>query len=854
MSIDLRSLTSSLPHAAHVYLRYHYPLFSTPTAPSSAAPSPPTSSTVITTQPTPVTALSSSPTALLSAFHLFEFLLSPQHLQLHFASHPLTATILTAASSAAAPASSDPAVATVRLPLLPLLSAPLHAKPDGGVVRVVDGSYDADGAASGWSGARLRAVMTFEDFGPIQAGAQARVAEDAASKASRAASSDGAVRGAAEYQVAWELEQWRRSEQARLHKEWEEAERRRMSVLESEWKRQTLLREQAYAQRTKDIAALEKRLHSALHELQGREAAIQQQEADLQHRVGLLEDEAKQAREDAALTVQRVKDHQAHATAMSKRIVADLQAQMELLRARLVAEEGRYRVLEEAYARYKGAVAKSSVGELQLKLKEEKSKVRAWEERWEEGVKEREEREERVRRLEAEVGRLKAALEEKEREWIEAEKATVLRLRMDWAQRTRMGGMKRDKEELEDIRRKLRQVQEDEDASSTRERKDPSPSAAAATAGGGGGEADASVNASVNTTIKAPALPTFYEQFQMAGAGGGAGGTSDTSMTMDALSERKDEEKDADATATFHRSIDAASRELHHDDDVKRTHPPYAHPLSADADRLYDHTAPARTLPVRPPPHGTPAHRYEDVSADRGSAYEEKEHGHVQHSPLRSERSFAASRGSDGEVTSPAPSTSPPPPEEDRPPVTVERHTPASRPRPSVPASSGSRPGSVSAAERSRAAERHRRAVAAARRLTAEKEVKETRAEREERERRERRREAWKAESTWARRRSTRLGSASSAVPPSAAAHVRVERVERKADEAAHEAEVDEAMIALMNREEVPKSPSTAPAPHASPARPPRKESQPTVTPLHPVHALGDGRKRLSSVKVSRAV
>lgn len=128
----------------------------------------------------------------------------------------------------------------------------------------------------------------------------------------------------------------------------------------------------------------------------------------------------------------------------------------------------------------------------------------------------------------------------------------------------------------------------------------------------------------------------------------------------------------------------------------------------------------------------------------------------------------------------------------------------------------------------------------AARRLTAERGV-ETAEEREVRERRERRREAWKAESQWARK--NQRGQP-----------VRVERVERTGGGVEDVNEVDDAMIEWMNREEVPKSPSTAPAPHQSPVVKGKRESLPSSSAFYPVPVMQVEKKggRTPNVRVEK--
>ena len=606
VSIDIRAVVDLSPTPATVYCRYHYPLFSatsTSASPSHTTATPPSASTVITTQPTAVS--SAAPTPLLESFHLFEFLLSPPQLSQHFRAFPLHVALL------AHPKGDE--VAGTYLSLQSLLAAPLHHKPDQQLVRVLDGectlykglgsaraaavssvgsedSGGVDAVRESWTVkerlqrvGRLRVVMTLEDFGVVEVGSRTHItagAEQANQSsqparphtaahsaklplntlaASATTTEAAADRSSAEYQVAWELELWRRNEQARLQGEWQATEGKRLTILEQEYKRQSQLLHASYTTKQAQLAQLEKKLHHSLHTLQQREQQLTTRENELLTRIQQLEQTADREREEAALTVQRMRDQANHTAAMSKRIVVDMQAQLDVLRGRLKEEEDRGRRLEEGWRKERAVAGKSSVGEVRLKVSELEMKCRVLEEKLDEERKEREREEERRMKAEAEVRRLREEVEEKERQWLEEERKTVLKLKMEWAQRARMGGMKRDKEELEEIRRKLRQVQDDgSDAAVT----------GAASSGSGSErrekERKDEHDSSVNTTIKAPTLPTFYEQWEVRGVA--ADEASDASM-LEALnhgraqSTKRDKRQEVEVHEDdrFHRSFPASS-------------------------------------------------------------------------------------------------------------------------------------------------------------------------------------------------------------------------------------------------------------------------------------------------------
>ena len=76
------------------------------------------------------------------------------------------------------------------------------------------------------------------------------------------------VRDTVEYQVAWELEIWRRSKQAEFESRWKKTETDRLKTLEEEWKRREIEREKFHKMRQADIVRLEKKLKQAIHDIE----------------------------------------------------------------------------------------------------------------------------------------------------------------------------------------------------------------------------------------------------------------------------------------------------------------------------------------------------------------------------------------------------------------------------------------------------------------------------------------------------------------------------------------------------------------------------------------------------------
>lgn len=168
-------------------------------------------------------------------------------------------------------------------------------------------------------------------------------------------------RSTAEYQLAWELEMWRRAEQSRLQVKWQEEEAKRMTQLEGEWKKQELQRETQLAIRQKEITALEKKLQSALFEVQQQERALKLKESDITARASTVASEIATARADAENVIRRIKEQQLHKDNMHKRVVTDMQTQNEQLKGQINSLNAKLQAAEQEFAKYKAKVTKSTV-------------------------------------------------------------------------------------------------------------------------------------------------------------------------------------------------------------------------------------------------------------------------------------------------------------------------------------------------------------------------------------------------------------------------------------------------------------------------------------------------------------
>ncbi|GLI70596.1 hypothetical protein VaNZ11_015526 [Volvox africanus] len=229
----------------------------------------------------------------------------------------------------------------------------------------------------------------------------ARGAPVAAGPGARSALPPGVVGVAAapEFEAAWELEVWKKAEEARWRAELREREAQRMLVLESEWRRRERAREAEIAGLKAECLALEDKAQQALAAAEGRERRILVAEEALLRRRKELEREHAARMVEAEAAVRRLQVECEHQLDIEKDRNAELVRRVAALEERLGASEMRCLTVENEFADFRAAARSTPEAELARQLAEAREGVKAAEARAAKAAKAKQGYKEQVRKL-----------------------------------------------------------------------------------------------------------------------------------------------------------------------------------------------------------------------------------------------------------------------------------------------------------------------------------------------------------------------------------------------------------------------------------------------------------------------
>jgi hypothetical protein len=274
------------------------------------------------------------------------------------------------------------------------------------------------------------------------------------------ANSAALQRASVEYQVAWELEMWRRTEQMKIEQQWKLSESKRMIELESEFKRAELQREAIHQSKVKEIATLEKKLQNALFDCQQHEKQLKFREQEFNTKSQLVNNEIGRKHEEAELAVKRMKEQLQHQNNIQKRITGDMQSQIDTLRSNLHVAEAKLKETEAIYLDYKSKISKSTIGELRMQLAEKELLIKSLNNEITKLSNDKSTLENRIGRCLDEIARLNGDAEDRERERIALERKDIQRMKMVYLAKQQSQGLRHDMEQLEDIRKDLQKFRQ----------------------------------------------------------------------------------------------------------------------------------------------------------------------------------------------------------------------------------------------------------------------------------------------------------------------------------------------------------------------------------------------------------
>ncbi|GFR45270.1 hypothetical protein Agub_g6376 [Astrephomene gubernaculifera] len=216
-----------------------------------------------------------------------------------------------------------------------------------------------------------------------------------------AAGAAGAGRQSAppEFEAAWELEVWKKAEEARWRSELREREAQRMMVLESEWRRRERAREAELAGLKAEYLALEDKAQQVLAAAEGRERRIVAAEEALLRRRKELEREHAARMVEAEAAVRRLQVECEHQLDIEKDRNAELVRRVAMLEERLAASEARCLAVENEFADFRAASRSTPEAELARQLAEARETAKAAEARAAKAAKAKQGYKEQVRKL-----------------------------------------------------------------------------------------------------------------------------------------------------------------------------------------------------------------------------------------------------------------------------------------------------------------------------------------------------------------------------------------------------------------------------------------------------------------------
>jgi hypothetical protein len=167
-----------------------------------------------------------------------------------------------------------------------------------------------------------------------------------------------------EYQMAWDLEMWKRNEQARFEQQLQEVERLRLSELEREFSVADTKRQEQHVRKQAELALLEQKNKTFYQDLEAQEKKLHKAAAELELTRQQQTREDEQRRVDTALQLKRVKEEHAHQAKQWTLRETDWKHQVDVLKDKVTALESRNKDLEKQYSDYRDKMSKSVVDNL----------------------------------------------------------------------------------------------------------------------------------------------------------------------------------------------------------------------------------------------------------------------------------------------------------------------------------------------------------------------------------------------------------------------------------------------------------------------------------------------------------
>ncbi|KAJ3052425.1 hypothetical protein HK097_006298 [Rhizophlyctis rosea] len=386
-SIDLRSVRDFHPKAASIYFKYSYQPFGT--------------SSPVITHPILDIFRTTQDVLLPHSFCAFEFVMSPDRLQIYLEALPLVIEMWSKY-----PQTKDVKLGTATIDLSRVLGMPRVMSSEGSTVIQSIEEYVMVSTAAGEDKrfkkvADLRVVFALEDFGVLEEQDDARGLEDGepgwaadhpqqqqprskrASVVYQSAEPDPApessvpdtpgsaapsIHETAEYKAALQLELWKQEEERKFRDRLVVRENEFMAEFSREWKRRERDREQLMKRKIDEFKALESQMQKLVADLEVREKRLLRGEEDLIRRKEEIGREGERRVEETRDAARRLHDEFRHRMEIERGKAADAEAHRDRALKERDDAEAKRKVLERELVELRQSLSSGTEATLKAEL------------------------------------------------------------------------------------------------------------------------------------------------------------------------------------------------------------------------------------------------------------------------------------------------------------------------------------------------------------------------------------------------------------------------------------------------------------------------------------------------------
>nr|PNR35666.1 hypothetical protein PHYPA_021516 [Physcomitrium patens] len=176
------------------------------------------------------------------------------------------------------------------------------------------------------------------------------------------------VRKRPEYEMAWEFEIWRRSEEIKWLADLKQQEAIRMKALEEEWRKKEKLCIADMRNFQAEQDELEAKLRAKLLQLEKRERTLNMAEEDLVRRKEELERSYSNRTSEAQVAIMRLQSECEHRVELERSKFTALQQQYDILEQRLSTSNSSFANLEEQFREYQSAQRNTVEADLLMQI------------------------------------------------------------------------------------------------------------------------------------------------------------------------------------------------------------------------------------------------------------------------------------------------------------------------------------------------------------------------------------------------------------------------------------------------------------------------------------------------------